>query len=583
MSHKFYSISTKVSSQDNVKIIRIQSNKNQKSHNNLINPSKIDPETLSHQNIQMKSQINSLSEEVQAWKLKYQQLQRDSAQNLMFDNSKTFLISLKQQLKKLESDFGDKIKQIEEYKKMINVTKYQELQVELFNYQQQALLQQQEINDLKEQLKEHQNLQIEGLYQKQEKTIQKISKRNHDLKLENINLKTERHFLTGQIESLKTQLIIKDKEIRRLISFQKKLEENQQHQNTVTKTRQQIFRESLENAQLQEQLNQLEFRYSSDIKDKDQEISDLKLQLFEQGELRKQLEKFQQTSQEQKINLLEIQKVESRQNSTRKLKISLNNSGISQQQQNYSVLRQSSQQYKQSVQMDLSKIQNTEFTKYYNEMDESEKQLSQVNKQQKKVIRVNLYDVTHFGLEIKFKLLSKEFSLQDIEMLFEKYDQQIKIHELLDLLLQDPFKIQSYDQRKLIARYLVEDNNEDYVVYDALKGNDTQIVLSVFKQLIGKYELFTKREINSIENELKVLFERSHFQFNDQIQQLIVKKKHLRPGQCEKADFEQAIKFSELNLSPRQLEYIYFLNYTFFQDLQIIYYQNVMTYFNKSK
>ncbi|CAD8186198.1 unnamed protein product [Paramecium octaurelia] len=583
MSHKFYSISTKVSSQDNVKIIRIQSNKIHKSHNNLINPSKIDPETLSHQNIQLKSQINSLSDEVQVWKLKYQQLQRDSAQNLMFDNSKTFLISLKQQLKKLESDLGDKIKQTEEYKKMINVTKYQELQVELFNYQQQALMQQQEINDLKEQLKEHQNLQIEDLYQKQEKTIQKISKRNHDLKLENTNMKTERHFLTGQIESLKTQLIIKEKEIRRLISLQQKLEENQQYQNAVTKTRQQIFRESLENAQLQEQLKQLEFRYSSDIKDKDQEINDLKLQLFEQGELRKQLEKFQQISQEQKVNLLEFQKVESRQDSTRKLKISLNNSGISQQQQNYSVLRQSSQQNKQSVQMDLSKMQNTEFTKYYNEMDESEKQISQVNKQQKKVIRVNLYDVTHFGLEIKFKLLSKEFSLQDIDMLFEKYDQQIKIHELLDLLLQEPFKIQSYEQRKLIARYLVEDNNEDYVVYDALKGNDTQIVLSVFKQLVGKYELFTKREINSIENQLKVIFERSHFQLNDSIQQLIIKKKHLRPGQCEKADFEQAIKFSELNLTPRQLEYIYFLNYTFFQDLQIIYYQNVMTYFNKSK
>ncbi|CAD8088819.1 unnamed protein product [Paramecium sonneborni] len=583
MSHKYYSISTKVSSQDNVKIIRIQSNKNHKSHNNLINPNKIEPETLSHQNNQLKTQINSLQDEVQVWKLKYQQLQRDSAQNLMFDNSKTFLISLKQQLKKLESDLSDKIKQIEEYKKMINVTKYQEMHAELMNYQQQALLYELQIKDLKEQLQENQTFRIEDLYLKQEKIIQKITKKNHDLKLENTNMKTERYFLTGQIESLKTQLIIKDKEIRRLISVQKQLEENQQFQTTITKTRQQIFRESVENAQLQEQLKNLELRYSSDIQDKDQEINDLKQQLFEQGELKKQLERYQQISYEQKISMLEFQKIDSRQDSTRKLKISLNNSGISQQQQNYSVLRQSSQQYKQSIQQDLSKIQNTEFTKYCNEIEESDKQIQQSNIKQKKIIRVNQYDVAHFGLEIRFKLLSKEVSIQDIEMLFEKYEQQIKIHELLDFLLQEPFKIQSYEQRKLIARYLVEDNNEDYVVYDALRSNDVSIVLSVFKQLIGKYELFTKREINTIENELKLIFEKSQFSINDAIQQLTLKKKHLKPGQCEKVDYEQAIKFSEINLSPRQLEYIYFLNYTFFQDLCIIYYQNVMTYFNKSK
>ncbi|CAD8182257.1 unnamed protein product [Paramecium pentaurelia] len=581
MSHKLNNISTKVSSQDNVKIIRIQSNKNHKSHKNLINTNKIDPEILNNQNNQLKSQINSLSDEVQFWKLKYQQIQRDSTQNLMFDNSKTFLINLKQQLKKSELDLNDKIKQIEEYKKMINITKYQELQVELFNYQQQALLYQQEINDLKEQLKEYQNYKIEDLYQKQEKRIQNISKKNHDLKLEIINMKTQRHFLTSQIESLKIQLIIKDKEINRLNSFQKKFEENQLYQNAVTKSRQQIFRESLENVQLQEQLKNLEFRYSSDIKDKDQEINDLKIQLLELGELKQQLEKFQQISQEQNINLLEIQKVESRQDSNRKLKISLNNSGISQQQQNYSVLRQSSQQYKQSIQMDQSK--NTELTKYYNEIGESEKQLQQSNKQLKKIIRVNQYDVINFGLEIKFKLLSKEVSIQDVEMLFGKYEQQIKIHQLLDLLLQEPFKIQSYEQRKLIARYLIEDNNQDYIVYDALRSNDIQIVMSVFKQLIGKYELFTKKEINSIENELKHIFEKYQFQFNDAIQQIIIKKKHLKLGQCEKADYEQAIKFSEINFTPRQLEYIYFINYTFFQDLSIIYYQNVITYFNKSK
>ncbi|CAD8092540.1 unnamed protein product [Paramecium sonneborni] len=53
----------------------IKQNKNQKSQKNLINnPNKIEPETLILYNNQLKSYINSLSDEVEIWKLKYHQL-----------------------------------------------------------------------------------------------------------------------------------------------------------------------------------------------------------------------------------------------------------------------------------------------------------------------------------------------------------------------------------------------------------------------------------------------------------------------------------------------------------------------------
>ena len=57
-----------------------------------------------------------------------------------------------------------------------------------------------------------------------------------------------------------------------------------------------------------------------------------------------------------------------------------------------------------------------------------------------------------------------------------------------------PFSIQNEEDSILLARYLVEENQEDWVIFDENRANSVKIVKSVFKNLIKSYELFSKDE-----------------------------------------------------------------------------------------
>ena len=57
-----------------------------------------------------------------------------------------------------------------------------------------------------------------------------------------------------------------------------------------------------------------------------------------------------------------------------------------------------------------------------------------------------------------------------------------------------------------MTRYLVEDNYDDYVIYDEDRYNELHIVKCIFKKLIGKYELFTEEESYRTLEELSKVF-----------------------------------------------------------------------------
>jgi hypothetical protein len=55
----------------------------------------------------------------------------------------------------------------------------------------------------------------------------------------------------------------------------------------------------------------------------------------------------------------------------------------------------------------------------------------------------------------------------------------------------------------LIARYLVEDNQEDFIAYDEQLSNEVEIVRCVIKKLIGRYDLFEPTEEEQIRSQLQ--------------------------------------------------------------------------------
>ncbi len=55
----------------------------------------------------------------------------------------------------------------------------------------------------------------------------------------------------------------------------------------------------------------------------------------------------------------------------------------------------------------------------------------------------------------------------------------------------------------LIARYLVEDNNQDYIIFNVNATNSLLIVKTIFKTLIGKYKILTEAEEQELFENIK--------------------------------------------------------------------------------
>ena len=49
----------------------------------------------------------------------------------------------------------------------------------------------------------------------------------------------------------------------------------------------------------------------------------------------------------------------------------------------------------------------------------------------------------------------------------------------------------------LLARYLVEENNENYVEFNIESTCENKIILSIFKALIGHYQIFDQQTENN--------------------------------------------------------------------------------------
>ena len=57
-----------------------------------------------------------------------------------------------------------------------------------------------------------------------------------------------------------------------------------------------------------------------------------------------------------------------------------------------------------------------------------------------------------------------------------------------------------------MARYLVENNEEDHVLLDFNRTSETIIIKSIFKKLVGSYSLLSKEEEHSIYDRISMVF-----------------------------------------------------------------------------
>ena len=74
-------------------------------------------------------------------------------------------------------------------------------------------------------------------------------------------------------------------------------------------------------------------------------------------------------------------------------------------------------------------------------------------------------------------------SIEDVQAILQEYI--IYIYIYIYIKISDPINLIDKDEVIKLSRYLVEDNNEDFLIYDINNSNNVEIIRSIFKNLIG--------------------------------------------------------------------------------------------------
>lgn len=113
------------------------------------------------------------------------------------------------------------------------------------------------------------------------------------------------------------------------------------------------------------------------------------------------------------------------------------------------------------------------------------------DKQVQKFKTIRIEDVQHLGMELNFRLRTKKMTLPDAmeRYLFDNRNKkagEVKLKEISDRLQREPFLLLDEDSALLVARFLCEDNNEEFVIYNDQLAQSLTIVRSVLQKLVGK-------------------------------------------------------------------------------------------------
>ena len=120
--------------------------------------------------------------------------------------------------------------------------------------------------------------------------------------------------------------------------------------------------------------------------------------------------------------------------------------------------------------------------------------------------RVDYEDVEPIAYHTRMNLAIKALSLDDVYKHLVNHTgnkSYVNIEELAEFLKMEPIEMEDDKQIELIARYLVEDNYDDFVYFDPRLEEEMHIVNSRIRNLIGNYEVLDKEAYVERQEELK--------------------------------------------------------------------------------
>ncbi|CAD8126744.1 unnamed protein product [Paramecium sonneborni] len=546
---------------------------------------------LLFENTQLKYQLNQLAEDFKMFKLKQQQMKTGQSFNEEICFQLQNFRKLQTLNKQLEFELLQKVKDIEEMKKMMSHTKQQELQIECKEYHSECMRLRKQIQQLNQLL----NYKVNGgnfkdLYEDLEKRLKKLQVETKQQQQLIQQLQSDITRYKNEIEKLEIENKHFDRENKKQLLMISQIQIPQQNK---FKNRLQIYRDEVEITRLQTKIMDLQQQLENQQNSKELYIQQLQkiisekddqLQVYElsnQNLIIKQATETQQLILDEKYQKC-VQNIKSEK--------SIQDEIINDMPSQLNFLRQPSFRKKlhmldnqKSFQIEITSIQGFDQDSIQNEEDT--KELSVKTEQKiEKLPRVNYYEVKMIGKKLKFQFQLNSIPLSYFDQLLNQYQvSQLSIENILEFLSKEPFMMNDEKEKLLVARYLVEDNSQDQVLYSLKNSNSISIIKSVLRQLLGKYELFSLTEKTNIEQNLKQIFTKYQYKILDTLQQLAIKKNYSQQGECDSSDYEATLKFCEIQLLSRQIEYIEMINYSLCKNLENINYKALLQYFCNTK
>ena len=110
-------------------------------------------------------------------------------------------------------------------------------------------------------------------------------------------------------------------------------------------------------------------------------------------------------------------------------------------------------------------------------------------------------------------------SLDDSVKCLKSDDDEISIRDMLNFLMNPPFEVADQKQALLYARYLIENNNKNFIEFDYKNSNSIIMIRSIFKNSMNNYKIYSPEESFLLDVEVSAVFKKYKTNLLDMILQ----------------------------------------------------------------
>lgn len=188
---------------------------------------------------------------------------------------------------------------------------------------------------------------------------------------------------------------------------------------------------------------------------------------------------------------------------------------------------------------------------------------------------------------VKYKLIQEQIAYDSLETaLFSKEMLsmgEVTVSEMLQRFQRVPFLLVKSTDLVLLSRYLIEDNEEAFVLVDMERSQSIECIRSIFKTLIGPYSLLNPPQELSLFLSIAQCVNRFSSILRENFQMLIQNRKteeqYLGNKLVSYEELQRALLYIEANFSISQNDYIAMHMYISSQSISSLLYEEFLLLF----